>query len=193
MVRPDALRAAADAHVNLLAHQRRMQGILAAHEYAMHSRAGDDFPPLFCFGDLVELELDCTSVENGGVACKRVPAIVVDILQDNWLRLLVFRRWLGSDKHSVFHVRSWHVHGNAAWISVPRTDMRGVVFGAAVLRLAMIAAAVFDDHSEAELWHMQVRPDFGLEARLPAQWDRCFLDCVCVIRLSEMEDLAGRA
>jgi len=72
-------------------------------------------------------------------------------------------------------------------------DMRGVVFGAAVLRLAMIAAAVFDDHSEAELWHMQVRPDFGLEARLPAQWDRCFLDCVCVIRLSEMEDLAGRA
>jgi hypothetical protein len=62
MVHPDALRAAADAHVNLLAHHRRVQGILAAHAYTMHSRAADAFPPLFCFGDLVELELDCTSV-----------------------------------------------------------------------------------------------------------------------------------
>jgi hypothetical protein len=91
MVHPDALGQAADVHLNLIAHHYRMQDILNAHAYALDSRAVD-FPPLFCFGDLVELELDCTSVENGGVACKRVPAIVVDILQDNWLRLLVFRR-----------------------------------------------------------------------------------------------------
>ena len=74
MVRPDALRAAADAHADLLAHHRRMQDVLHAHAYAMHSRAGDDWPPLFCFGDLVELELDCTSVENGRIPCKCVPA-----------------------------------------------------------------------------------------------------------------------
>jgi hypothetical protein len=43
------------------------------------------------------------------------------------------------------------------------------------------------------MWHMQVRPDFGLEVLLPAQRDSCFLDNVCVIKLSEMEDLAGRA
>ncbi len=65
------------------------------------------------------------------------------------------------------------------------------VFDGAVLRLAMIADAVFDDHSDAEMWHMQVRPDFSLEVHLPALWDLCFLDCVCVIRLIEMEDLAG--
>jgi hypothetical protein len=181
MVRPRALRVAADDHLNLLAHHSRMHDILEAHAYALDSRACDDFPPLFCFGDLVELGLDCTSVENGGVARKRVPAIVIDILQDNWLRLLVFRRWVGNDKHSVFHVRSWHVHGNPAQISGPGAEMRGVVFDAAVFRLAMIAAAVFDDHSDAETWHMQVRPDFGFEALLPAQWDRCFLDGVCVI------------
>ena len=99
MVHPDTLRAAADVHVNLLAHHHQMQDILNVHAYALDSRAANAFPPLFCFGDLVELELDCTSVENGGVACKRVPAIVVDILQDNWLRLLVFRRWLCNDKH----------------------------------------------------------------------------------------------
>jgi hypothetical protein len=56
----------------------------------------------------------------------------------------------------------------------------------------MIAAAVFDDHSDAEMWHMQVRPDFGFEALFPVQWDRFLLEGVCVITLSEMEDLAGR-
>ena len=74
MMHPDDLREAADVHLNLLAHHSRMQGILNTHAYALDSRAVNDFPPLFCFGDLVELELDCTSVENGRIPCKCVPA-----------------------------------------------------------------------------------------------------------------------
>jgi len=74
MMHPDDLREAADVHLNLLAHHSRMQGILNTHACALDSRAVNDFPPLFCFGDLVELELDCTSVENGRIPCKCVPA-----------------------------------------------------------------------------------------------------------------------
>jgi hypothetical protein len=101
---------------------------------------------LFCVGDLVEIELECVQqASTARTDLKRVPAIVIDVLRDNWLRLLVFNRWIGNQTHSVFHVRSWNVHGNPAWLSVPRTEMRRVVFDASVFRLSLIAAALFDD------------------------------------------------
>ena len=41
-----------------------------------------------------------------------------------------------------------------------------------------LAIMQFDDYSDADVWHRQVRPDFSLEARLPAQCDRvCWIKC----------------
>jgi hypothetical protein len=117
-----------------LALHPRAQEVASAHMYSLYARETDDFPPLFCFGDLVELELECAPREHPArTELKRVPAIVIGVIRDNWLRLLVFNRWLGNQAHSVFHVRSWNVHGNPAWLSVPRTEMRSVIFGAPAL------------------------------------------------------------
>jgi hypothetical protein len=175
-----------------LALHPRAQEVASAHMYSLHARETDDFPPLFCFGDLVELELECAPREHTArTELKRVPAIVIGVIRDNWLRLLVFNRWLGNQAHSVFHVRSWNVHGNPAWLSVPRTEMRSVIFGAPVLRLSLIAAALFDDFDDQENWHMHVKPDFDLRVRLEGRWDRRFVDQISAFRLPMLQDFEG--
>jgi hypothetical protein len=74
-----------------LALHPRAQEVVNAHLYSLYARETDDFPPLFCFCDLVELELECVPPERTArTKLTRVPAIVIDILPDNWLRLLVF-------------------------------------------------------------------------------------------------------
>jgi hypothetical protein len=121
-----------------LASARR---ILAARRYALDRRHRDDFPALFAFGDVVELEL---AADPAGPAPQSIPAVVVDVLRDNWLLLLVPGRWTNSARHHIFHVRTWNIALRPEWAAAPRAELRSVVFGAFVLQLALLAAAVFD-------------------------------------------------
>lgn len=126
------------ACLELISRDTRTQKLLAARLYALYQRDLDSFPALFAFGDVVELELAGADAARTGV-----PAVVIDVLHDNWLRLLVPGRWAGSPRHHVFHVRTWHVALKPEWAAASRAELRGVVFGSYVLRLAVLAAAVF--------------------------------------------------
>lgn len=150
-----------------LASARR---ILAARRYALHRRHRDDFPALFAFGDVVELEL----AAGAGPPGKSIPAVVVDVLRDNWLRLLVPGRWAGSSRHHVFHVRTWNVALRPEWAAAPRAELRSVVFGAFVLQLALLAAAVFDPADFEQEWHMLLKDDLSENLAFTGSWDKCF-------------------
>lgn len=152
-----------------LASARR---ILAARRYALHRRHRDDFPALFAFGDVVELELAAGAGPPG--ILQSIPAVVVDVLRDNWLRLLVPGRWADSSQHHVFHVKTWNVALRPEWAAAPRAELRRVVFGAFVLQLALLAAAVFDPADFESEWHMLLKDDLSENLAFTGFWDKCF-------------------
>ena len=156
----------------LLMRDTRTREILAARQYALYQRHLDAFPALFAFGDVVELELAAgataagtpaayTTAHTSQPARTGVPAVVIDVLHDNWLRLLVPARWAGSSQHHVFHVKTWNVALKPEWASAPRAELRGFVFSGFVLQLALLAAAVFDPADFEEEWHMVLKSELA--------------------------------
>ena len=172
----------------LLVRDAHTREIHAARQYALHQRHLDAFPALLAFGDVVELELAAAGAPAG--ARTGVPAVVIDVLHDNWLRLLVPGRWAGSLQHHVFHVRTWNVALKPEWASAPRAELRGFVFGAFVLQLAVLAAAVFDPADFEQEWHMGVKSEF-VEDSEPFQfrgfWDQWFISSIETARLFEWD------
>jgi hypothetical protein len=152
-----------------LASARR---ILAARRYALHRRHRDDFPALFAFGDVVELELAAGAGPPG--ILQSIPAVVVDVLRDNWLRLLVPNHWVDSARHHIFHVRTWNVALRPEWAAAPRAELRSVVFGAFVLQLALLAAAVFDPADFEQEWHMLLKDDLSENLVFTGFWEKRF-------------------
>lgn len=158
------------AYPQLRGRDTRTREILAARQYALLRRHLDAFPALFAFGDLVELELAGADAARTGV-----PAVVIDVLSENWLRLLVPGRWAGSPRHHVFHVRTWNVALKPEWAAASRAELRGVVFGSCVLKLAVLAAAVFDPADFQEEWHMVLKEDLSESLEFGHAWDKRFI------------------
>lgn len=172
----------------LLMRDTRTREILAARQYALYQRHLDAFPALFAFGDVVELELTAGATAAGTPAAYTtahatqpartgVPAVVIDVLHDNWLRLLVPARWAGSSQHHVFHIKTWNVALRPEWAAAPRAELRSVVFGAFVLQLALLAAAVFDPADFEEEWHMVLKSELADSENLEfiGFWDQRFM------------------
>lgn len=158
------------ACLELISRDTRTQKLLAARLYALYQRDLDSCPALFAFGDVVELELAGADAARTGV-----PAVVIDVLHDNWLRLLVPGRWAGSPRHHVFHVRTWHVALKPEWAAASRAELRGVVFGSYVLRLAVLAAAVFEPADFEQEWHMVLKDRMCESLEFEGAWDRRFI------------------
>ena len=169
----------------LLMRDTRTREILAARQYALYQRHLDAFPALFAFGDVVELELAAGATAAGTPAAYTtahatqpartgVPAVVIDVLHDNWLRLLVPGRWADSSQHHIFHVRSWNVALRPEWAAAPRAELRSVVFGAFVLQLALLAAALFDPADFQQEWHMILKDHLSENLAFTGFWDKCF-------------------
>ena len=162
----------------LLMRDTRTREILAARQYALYQRHLDAFPALFAFGDVVELELAAGGTPAAGTpaagtpaayttahatqpARTGVPAVVIDVLHDNWLRLLVPGRWAGSSRHHIFHVRTWNVALKPEWASAPREELHSFVFSGFVIQLAVLAAAVFDPADFEQEWHMALKSELA--------------------------------
>ena len=169
----------------LLMRDTRTREILAARQYALYQRHLDAFPALFAFGDVVELELATGATAAGTPAAYTtahatqsartgVPAVVIDVLHDNWLRLLVPGRWADSSQHHVFHVKTWNVALRPEWAAAPRAELRRVVFGAFVLQLALLAAAVFDPADFEQESHMLLKDDLSENLVFNGFWDQRF-------------------
>jgi hypothetical protein len=159
----------------------RAREILAARQYALYQRHLDAFPALFAFGDVVELELAAgtpvtdTTARVAQPTRTGVPAVVIDVLHDNWLRLLVPGRWAGSSRHHIFHVRTWNVALKPEWASASSAELRDVVFGIFVLQLALLTAAMFDPADFEEEWHMALNEDLSENLVFNGSWDHCFM------------------
>jgi len=176
----------------------RARAILAARDYALHRRHQDLFPALFAFGDVVELELApgpaaAARGPSGGVpagdpalaaaaaaspARLGVPAVVVDVLDDNWLRLLVPARWAGASEHHIFHVRTWNVAMKPEWAAAPRAELRDTIFGSFVLYLAVLASAAFEDHDLQHTWHVTLKPHLSEVIHFDHPWDQQFISSI---------------
>jgi len=173
---------------DLLMRDERTREIHAARQYALYQRHFDEFPALFAFGDIVELEL--VAAGAGAHARTGVPAVVIDVLRDNWLRLLVPGRWAGSLKHHVFHVRTWNVALKPEWASAPCAELRGFVFSGFVLQLAVLAAAVFDPANFEEEWHMALKSDLVEDSEqfeFKGFWDQRFMSGIETASLFEWD------
>ena len=165
----------------------RAREILAARQYALYQRHIDAFPALFAFGDVVELELTVAGTPAAGTPVTNttarasqptrtgIPAVVIDVLHDNWLRLLVPGRWAGSSRHHIFHVRTWNVALKPEWASASSAELRDVVFGIFVLQLALLTAAMFDPADFEEEWHMALNEDLSENLVFNGSWDHCFM------------------
>jgi hypothetical protein len=154
----------------LLARDARTRDLLAARHYALYQRDLDTFPSLFAFGDVVELELAGPRRARTGV-----PAVVIDVLRENWLRLLVPGRWAGSSRHHMFHVRTWNVVTKQEWAGASRAELRRVVFGDYMLKLAVLAAAVFEPADFEQDWHMVVKQALSEPLEFDGAWDQRFI------------------
>ncbi len=102
-------------------------------------------------------------------------ARVIDVLHDNWLRLLVPGRWAGSFLHHIFHVRTWNVVLKPEWASAPRTELRCFVFSGFVLQLTVLTAAVFDPADFEQEWHMVLKSELAENIEFTGLWDHCFM------------------
>jgi len=152
----------------------RARAILAARDYALHRRHQDLFPALFAFGDVVELEL-APGPAAAAPARLGVPAVVVDVLDDNWLRLLVPARWAGASEHHFFHVRTWNVAMKPEWATASRAELRDTIFGSFVLYLAVLASAAFEDHDLQHTWHVTLKPHLSEAIHFDHPWDQQFI------------------
>lgn len=154
----------------------RARAILAARDYALRRRHEDPFPALFAFGDVVELELarGAGGAAAGG-ARLGVPAVVVEVLGDHWLRLLVPARWAGAREHHIFHVRTWNVALKPEWAGASRAELHEAVFGSFVLYVAVLASAAYEHHDLAETWHVTLKGHLSEDIRFAGAWDRQFI------------------
>lgn len=158
----------------------RARAILAAREYALHRRHLDPFPPLFAFGDVVELELAPGPAAADGLPAARlgVPAVVVDVLDEHWLRLLVPARWAGTRDHHIFHVRTWNIALRPEWAAASRAELRDAVFGSFVLYVAVLASAAFEHDDVQRMWHATLKPHLSQDICFSGPWNQQFISCI---------------